>query len=54
MKIDIWIDGQKHNACLASTFPIKPDDEILESGIRLTVSLKDCKKSGTMSSFRTT
>lgn len=45
MKIDIWIDGQKHNVCLAPTFPIKPADGILKPGIRLTVSFKDCKKS---------
>lgn len=44
-KIDIWIDGQKHDVCLAPTFPIKPDDEILKPGIRLTLSFKDCIKS---------
>ena len=44
-KIDIWIDKKKHNVCLAPSFPIKSNDEILKPGIRLTVSFKDCIKS---------
>ena len=43
-RIDIWMDGKKHELFIGPVFPIKKEDEIIEEGIRLTMCFKDIKQ----------
>ena len=43
-RIDIWMDGKKHELFIGPVFPIKKEDEIIEEGIRLTMCFKDVKQ----------